>query len=162
MTLNVTGHFKQISDKKIKKHPLLSSQKNKLDDCSSAISQCVKSFASEHDDFGRKHTIFHHVQRRMVVMIINMKRARKTLMGAAIAIFHHQIPKLVTVSSCSYPSSIEEMTRFGLKGETEGNPSASGSSMHSENTRPFRRKRKSSNPSCTVPKYLKLPKRSKL
>lgn len=58
MTLNVTGHFKQISDKKIKKHPLLSSQKNKLDDCSSAISQCVKSFASEHDDFGRKHTIF--------------------------------------------------------------------------------------------------------
>ena len=106
--------------------------------------------------------LFHHVQRRMVVMIINMKRARKTLMGAAIAIFHHQIPKLVTVSSCSYPSSIEEMTRFGLKGETEGNPSASGSSMHSENTRPFRRKRKSSNPSCTVPKYLKLSKRSKL
>ncbi|KAJ9701136.1 hypothetical protein PVL29_006470 [Vitis rotundifolia] len=106
--------------------------------------------------------LFHHVQRRMVVMIINMKRARKTLMGAAIGIFHHQIPKLMTVSSCPYPSSIEEMTRFGLKGETEGNPSASGSSMHSENTRQFRRKRKSSNPSCTVPKYLKLPKRSKL
>ncbi|KAJ9701162.1 hypothetical protein PVL29_006487 [Vitis rotundifolia] len=40
--------------------------------------------------------LFRHVQRRMVVMIINMKRVRKTLMGAAIASFHHQIPKLVT------------------------------------------------------------------
>ena len=52
------GSLKQIPDKKIREHPLRSSEKKKLDERFSAMSQRVKSFASAHDDFGGKHTIF--------------------------------------------------------------------------------------------------------
>ncbi|CBI17221.3 unnamed protein product, partial [Vitis vinifera] len=165
MTLKKSqGSLKQIPDKKIREHPLRSSEKKKLDERFSAMSQRVKSFASAHDDFGGKHTIFvSSCSEEDGSDDHKYEESEEDIDGCSNSKFSSPNSKTRDrVSSCPYPSAIEEMTRLGLKGETEGNPSASGSSMHSENTGPFKRKRKSSNRSCTVSKYLKLPKRNKL
>lgn len=155
--------LKQTSDKKIRERPIQSSQKKKLDERFSAISQRVKSFASVHNDFGGKHTIFVSCSEEDVSSDHKCEESEEDIDEHSNSKFSSPNTKIRDrASSCPYPSAIEEMTRLGLKGDMEGNPSASGSSMYSENTGPFKRKRKSRNPSCTVSKYLKLPEGNRL
>lgn len=158
------GSLKQISDKKISEQPIRSSQKKKLDERFSDISQRVKSFASTHNDFGNKHIRFvSSCSEEDGSDDHEHEGSEEDIGGCNNGKFSSPNAKTCDrVSRCPYPSAIEEMTRLGLKGETAVNPSTSGNSVRSENPGPFKRKRKSSNLSCTISEYLKLPKRNKL
>ena len=158
------GSLKPTSDKKIREQPLGSSQKKELDERFSAISQRVMSFASTHNDFGSKHVVFvSSCSEEDGSDDHKHEDSEEDVDGCSNGKFSSPNAKTCDrVSSCPYPSAIEEITRLGLKGETEGNPSTSGSSVCSKNLGPFKRKRKSSNLSSTISEYLKLSKRNKL
>ncbi|EEF44191.1 conserved hypothetical protein [Ricinus communis] len=116
------------------KHPLLSSQKKDLDERFSAISQRVESFALVHKDFQGKHIRFDSSSSEGEESNDSMHDDTMTSNGERSHYSLQNVNSTDKVSTCPYPSATEEMSRLGLKGESEVGSQSS-------------RKRHTSNPS---------------
>lgn len=116
------------SGKKTKKRPLFTSQKKQLDDNFSVISQRIKTFSTEH---GNKHIRFKSSSededddddedndddietddKEDEACLTNQSKNSS-----------QEVKSCDRVSSCPYPSAIEEKTRLGILGEKEESPS---------------------------------------
>ncbi|KAL8162904.1 hypothetical protein V2J09_014393 [Rumex salicifolius] len=142
------------SGKKAKKRPLFSLEKKLIDERYDAISQRVASFSSAHKDFLGKHIRFNSSssgedddhddygsdndedgsQREN-----DCNKQQESLPSS-------QDTRNHIVSSCPYPSAAEEMTRLGLR--RESNSSSPATHMSKENDEPVKKKRKVVKPIC--------------
>lgn len=121
--------LKQKADRQIKKRPLLSSQKQQLDERFSAISQRIKSFYSAGEDFGGKHTRFPSSssesedsdEDRTSNVKVKGRLKHSTSLGENNT--KHSCQRGERPSSCPYPSATEEITRLGLKVGTSSSSS---------------------------------------
>ncbi|KAK9266389.1 hypothetical protein L1049_027291 [Liquidambar formosana] len=155
------GALKQKSDKRSRKRPLLSTQKKQLDERFSDLSQRIKSFSSVQVDFGGKHIRF--VSSSSEDDDSDDHKSVDENLARSHCKSLQSVESCDRVSSCPYPSAIEEMTRLGLKGETDAHYSPAGSSFrHNESNRPARKKRKSENLNCTVSAPTKVTKRDEV
>ncbi|GAV66160.1 DUF3883 domain-containing protein [Cephalotus follicularis] len=136
------------SNKKCRKRPLFSSQKQLLDERFHAISDRIRSFGSMHNDFCGKHIRFSSSssgdEDSDDCTYVDEKNDNDHLKLPV-----QNINGFERVSSCPYPSAIEEATRLGLKGVMDGHPSASGRLSHNESILSFKKKRKYENRSCS-------------
>lgn len=153
---NCLKSSKQRSENKRKKRPLFSIAKKQLDERFSSISERVKSFSSVHEDFGVKHLRFLSSSSEGEDSD-DCKDEDKKTEGKLSNYSDRSSPatKSDRVSSCPYPSAIEEMTRLGLKDETDTDLSGGGSSNCNEIvTRKKKRKSKDALRSISMPKKL--------
>nr|GEW23166.1 histidine kinase-, DNA gyrase B-, and HSP90-like ATPase family protein [Tanacetum cinerariifolium] len=114
------------SDKKSKKRPLFTSQKKQLDDNFSVISKCIKSFSTEH---GNKHIRFKSSSEDEDNVedndddIETDDNEDEACLTSQSKNSSQEMKSSDRVSSCPYPSAIEEKTRLGILGEKEESPS---------------------------------------
>lgn len=165
------------SDKKFRKRYFLRSMKKQLDERFNSISQRIESFSSAEKDFFGKHTRFDSSSSEDGNSDDCTSDDERTDDATG---NHFNSPSKNAnssdrVSSCPYPSHIEEMARLGLKGETCGNPShasdersesskrnRTSGKMNCTTSAPYgssRKKRKSDNLDCTIFTPSKLSKR---
>ncbi|XP_010023676.2 LOW QUALITY PROTEIN: protein NO VEIN [Eucalyptus grandis] len=148
--------LKQRSENKRKKRPLFSIEKKQLDERFSSISQRVKSFSSVHEDFGVNHIRFLSSSSEDEDSD-DCKDEDKKNEGklSSYSDRSSRATKSDRVSSCPYPSAVEEMTRLGLKAETDTDLSGGGSSNCDEIvTRKKKRKSKDALRSISNPNKL--------
>lgn len=164
---------------KIRKRPLLSSQKGELDDRFNEISQRMKSLSSIENFFCGKHIRFsssssddgesssdddkddNEADKNGNYTDNEDNQHGKDVKSYANFTFQ-SLKDPERVSGCPYPSASEEMTRLGLKPEEH---SSSGDDTDDEENSMknalLNRKRKSSSASGTTSLRRKLPKRAK-
>ncbi|CAK9136537.1 unnamed protein product [Ilex paraguariensis] len=147
-----------------RKRPLFSSQKKQLDDHFSNVSERIKSFSSENEDFCGKHIKFISSSSDDDDDSAHYENEDGTKdVQSDCKPLSQNINSSDQVSGCPYPSAAEEIMRLGLKSEMNGNSSSvSGSLKNTESNGPSKRKRKSENISCTISAPHKLPKRDKV
>ncbi|KAK6928656.1 Protein NO VEIN, C-terminal [Dillenia turbinata] len=123
------------SENRMRKRPLLSSEKKQLGERFRAISERIKSFPSVNVDFCGKHIRFVSSSED------DESDDNECEDKDDIATSSLVLPTSDRVSSCPYPSATEERTRLGLKAETVSSP-PSGRSCQKENNGPPKKKRK--------------------
>lgn len=154
---NCSKSSKQRSENKTRKRPLFSMAKKQLDERFSSISERVKSFSSVHEDFGVKHLRFLSSSSEDE----DSDDCKDEGKLSSHSDRSSQATKSDRVSSCPYPSAIEERTRLGLKAETDTDLSGGGSSNCVE-TVTRKKKRKSKDASCSISVPNKLLRRDKI
>ncbi|KAK2993282.1 hypothetical protein RJ640_022121 [Escallonia rubra] len=141
------------SGTKRKKRPLFSSQKKQMDDHFSVISQRVSSFSVASGESSGTHLRF--VSSSSEDEMDNSDDEEEKGVGNdARSMFSSQnVDSSDRVSSCPYPSAVEEMTRLGLNSEMDAGPSPE------HHGPPSRKKRKSEKIIHNIPGRHKLSKR---
>lgn len=135
---------------KIKKHPISSSQKKQLDERFSAIAQRVESFSSAERSFCGKHVRFtsSSSEDEGSDYSADNDQNNNLLVGNCSNPSSQFGKGSERVSSCPYPSAVEEMARLGGKGDTEGH-SLANNNLKNGFMEPPRKKRKSENATST-------------
>ncbi|XP_057497767.1 protein NO VEIN-like [Actinidia eriantha] len=160
--LKILNELRRKSEKRSTKRPLFMPHKKQLDDHFRSISQSVKSFSSLHGDFGGKHAKFGSSCSEDEDSDDYEPVGNKNDVDAKIdcKLLSGNNNSCDRVSSCPYPSAAEEMSRLGLKGEIDANPSAaSGSGSYNESNGLLKKKRKSENLSSNIAAPRKLPRK---
>ncbi|KAM1049770.1 hypothetical protein ACFX11_031840 [Malus domestica] len=154
--------FEQKLDTKCRKRPLFSALKNQLDERFSTISQRVESFSSMHKDFRGKHIRFDSSssddEDNENYSSEDDFENNDHATGSQVNHSAQSVKSSDQVSSCPYPSAIEERTRLGL---SQLSP-ASGTQKHNESSGSVRKKRKSENINSAISIPHKLRKRDKV
>ncbi|KAL8100915.1 protein NO VEIN [Apium graveolens] len=150
------GDDKPASSNKRKKRPLFTSQKKQLDEHFGRISERVNSFTSAHEEFCGKHIKFNSSGSEDVSDSSSDGEGNRNenLLQNSCRYQSQNENSSDRVSSCPYPSMIEERTRLGLKREAGTNPSTASSSLiDNELSRPLKQKRQSENSSTGTPAH---------
>ncbi|KAK1385201.1 Sacsin [Heracleum sosnowskyi] len=150
------GDAKPTSGNKRRKRPLFTSQKKQLDEHFGRISERVNSFTSAHEDFCGKHIKFNSSSSEDVSdSSSDGEGNRDENLPQNSGRYQSQNENSSDrVSSCPYPSIIEERTRLGLKSDVGPNPSTASSSLiDNELSKPLKRKRQSENLSTGTPAH---------
>ena len=134
-----------------RRRPLLWALKKQLDERFSSISQRVESFSSVQKVFCGKHTRFGSSGSDEGENIDDEDFGSEDERTEDANLRSQNVASSSDrVSSCPYPSEIEEMTRLGLKGEANGHL-APASPRHNEScSGSSKKKRKYENPSSTM------------
>ena len=154
MSLETATLKKPIDNAKMKskrRRPLLWALKKQLDERFSSISQRVESFSSVQKVFCGKHTRFGSSGSDEGENIDDEDFGSEDERTEDANLRSQNVASSSDrVSSCPYPSEIEEMTRLGLKGEANGHL-APASPRHNEScSGSSKKKRKYENPSSTM------------
>lgn len=154
--------FQPNSDKKDRKFPLLSAEKKELDKRFNTISQRVESFSPIHKDFCGKHIRFDpsssEDEGRDDYLSEENDENNDHVTGSQVNFSSQSVKSSDRVSSCPYPSVIEERRRLGL---SQLSP-ASGSQKHNDSSGSVKKKRKSENINSAISMPHKLRKRDKV
>ncbi|BFG15404.1 hypothetical protein CerSpe_016780 [Prunus speciosa] len=154
--------FQPNSDKKDRKFPRLSAEKKELDKRFSTISQRVESFSPIHKDFCGKHIRFDpsssEDEGRDDYLSEENDENKDHVTGSQVNFSSQSVKSSDRVSSCPYPSVIEERRRLGL---SQLSP-ASGSQKHNDSSGSVKKKRKSENINSAISMPHKLRKRDKV
>lgn len=149
--------------KRSRKRPLFSSVKKQLDEHFGAITQRVSSFTSAHEEFSGKHIRFSSSSSEDVSDTSCDDEGNKDENDTQnqCKLPSQNISSADRVSSCPYPSVTEEMTRLGLKNETDPRPSPASGTLkgNKHSSMASKRKRISENLSCNISVPHKLSKR---
>lgn len=130
-----------------------SSEKERLEERFSAVSERIKSFSQENYGFCGKHIRFVSSSSEDEKSDDGKNEDEMTSnnVGSHLRSSAQAISNSDRVSSCPYPSATEEMSRLGLKGETGSQFSPDcGSSRPKESNRSFFKKRKLEDASWNV------------
>ncbi|MCE0480624.1 hypothetical protein HAX54_037643 [Datura stramonium] len=147
---------KKESSKKSRNHPLLSVQKQQLDEHFGTMCERIKSFSSAEEELRGKHIRF-----------ISGSEYENSDDDQYESAAHSQnkfpvgnIKSLDRPTACPYPSASEEMMRLGLKAEVEVSPhTTSGSDKNSKDIGQSNRKRKHDGVQSSLDLPKKVPKR---
>ncbi|KAK3004441.1 hypothetical protein RJ639_020203 [Escallonia herrerae] len=146
---------------KRKKRPLFSSQKKQMDDHFSVISQRVSSFSMASGESSGTHLRFVSSSSEDEMDNYDDEEEKGVGNDARSRFSSQNVDSSDRVSSCPYPSAVEEMTRLGLNSEMEAGPSPNSGSLTGTEHHgpPSRKKRKSEKIIHNIPGHHKLPKR---
>ncbi|KAF5736629.1 hypothetical protein HS088_TW14G00776 [Tripterygium wilfordii] len=145
---------------KSRRRPLFNSIKKQLDERFDAISQRVESFSSSGKNFCGKHIQFLSSSSEDEDSEDSSNGKKNDDYSGRRLKFSSQNSKTShRVSSCPYPSAIEEMNRLGLKGEMGACPNATGTSMNHDSVESSSKKRKLGKESCSMSAPAKFFKR---
>lgn len=140
--------MKKNANRKIKKRPLLSSQKKLLDERFNAMSERIKLFSSVHEDFKGRHTRF--LSSSSEDEGSDEDKCKDTTELKANRDLTKSLEKSDRISSCPYPSVTEEMERLGLKKEWVTPSFANGLKTKTGSIQTTRKKKKSENTKCSL------------
>ncbi|KAL6535040.1 hypothetical protein OROMI_026414 [Orobanche minor] len=146
-----------------RKRPLFSAQKKELDDHFTAISQRIESFSSADIQFCGKHIRFSPSSSddddgSDANEYEDNQDEKKTESNCGLS---QPEVRSDRISSCPYPSEIEEMTRLGLKTEVESASCTPGCIRSNADNGLSRRKRRNENMSSSTSLPRKFLKRDK-
>lgn len=145
---------------KVRKPPIFSTQKKKLDDRFNNISERVKTFSGSSTKFCGKHIRFTSSSDDDDDSSSTDSEGSQCQSGSMnhSNLISQNLRSSDRVSSCPYPSVAEELVRLGLKPEVDNNIGKSCSKSYGVDEEPLKRKRKAANTrGSSVPR--KLPKR---
>lgn len=145
---------------KVRKPPIFSTQKKKLDDRFNNISERVKTFSGSSTKFCGKHIRFTSSSDDDDDSSSTDSEGSQCQSGSMdhSNLISQNLRSSERVSSCPYPSVAEELVRLGLKREVDNNVGKSCSKSYGVDEEPLKRKRKAANTrGSSVPR--KLPKR---